>query len=160
MTNFSSVDTEYGPSEPPPVLSPPPPPAGLSPPAAASAFILLPAFATLIGAVRRRLLTRSPDDDSCASFSSGMRPHPLDHLLDMRDRGFRLDTVAEIEDQPAFGVIRQHVVDRPVERSAAGDQRQRVEIALDRHAVLHVLADQYRVGRPVDADRVDAGCLH
>ena len=26
--------------------------------------------------------------------------HPAQHLLDMRDRGFRLDAVAEIEDQP------------------------------------------------------------
>ena len=30
-----------------------------------------------------------------------IRPHPLHHLLDMRDRGFRLDAVAEVEDQPA-----------------------------------------------------------
>src|SRR6266404_9954744 len=36
--------------------------------------------------------------------------HPLQHLLDVSDRGFRLDAMAEIEDQPAFGVIRQHVI--------------------------------------------------
>ena len=30
----------------------------------------------------------------------------------MRDRGFRLDAVAEIEDQPALRIVRQHVVDR------------------------------------------------
>ena len=88
-----------------------------------------------------------------------IRPHPLQHLLDMRDRGFRLDAVAEIEDQPALRVIRQHVVDRAIERGAAGDQRQRIEIALHRDAVLHALADQRRLGRPVDADGIDAGCL-
>ena len=44
--------------------------------------------------------------------SSPIGPYPLDHLLDMGDRGFRLNAVAEIEDQPARGVIRQHVVDR------------------------------------------------
>ena len=45
-------------------------------------------------------------------------PHPLQHLLDMGDRGFRLDAVAEIEDQPPLGVIRQHVIDGAVERRA------------------------------------------
>ena len=34
----------------------------------------------------------------------------------MRDRGFRLDAVAEVENQPAPRVIRQHVVDGAVER--------------------------------------------
>ena len=37
----------------------------------------------------------------------------------MRDRGFRLDAVAEIEDQPAPAVIRQHIVHRAVECGAA-----------------------------------------
>ena len=44
-----------------------------------------------------------------------MRPYPLDHLLDMRDRGFRLDAVAEVENQPATSVIRQYVIDRAVD---------------------------------------------
>src|SRR5260370_684061 len=71
-----------------------------------------------------------------------VRPHPLDHLLDMRDRRFRLDAVAEVEDQPAAGVICKHVVDRLVQRGAAGDQRQWIEIALDGHNVLYPRADQ------------------
>ena len=82
------------------------------------------------------------DGRRIATLSPLIRPHPLDHLLDMRDRGFRLDAVAEVEDQPAAGEIRQHVVDRAIERSAAGDQRQRIEIALNGDAVLHALADQ------------------
>ena len=48
----------------------------------------------------------------------------------------------EVENQPAGRVIRQHVVDRGIERRAAGDQCQRIEIALDGDAVLHPLADQ------------------
>ena len=60
----------------------------------------------------------------------------------MGDRGFRLDAVAEIEDQPALRVIGQHIVDGAVERGAAGDQRQRIEIALHRDQALHALADQ------------------
>src|ERR1700737_4000985 len=46
-----------------------------------------------------------------SSSLSLIRPHPLHHLLDMPDRGFRLDAVAEVEDQPPAGVIRKHVVD-------------------------------------------------
>ena len=69
-------------------------------------------------------------------------PHPLQHLLDMRDRGFGQDAVAEVEDQPAGRVICKHVVDRRIERRATGDQRQRIEIALNGYAALHPLADQ------------------
>ena len=47
---------------------------------------------------------------------------PLNHLLDMGNRGLRLDAMAEIEDQPAACEIRQYVVDRPIERVSAGDQ--------------------------------------
>src|ERR1700712_3334808 len=64
-------------------------------------------------------------------------PHPFHHLLDMGDRSCRLDAVAEVEDQPALCVIRQHVVDGAVECCAAGDQRQRIEIALHRNFGLH-----------------------
>src|ERR1700738_1555870 len=71
--------------------------------------------------------------DSCGlpQALSLIRPHPLDHLLDMRDRGFRQNAVAEVEDQPPGGEIRKHVVDRAIERSTTGDQRQRIEIALN-----------------------------
>ena len=53
--------------------------------------------------------------------------------------------------------VRQHVVDRAVERGAARDQRQRIEIALDGDAALHALADEGGLGGPVDADGIDAG---
>jgi hypothetical protein len=77
--------------------------------------------------------------------ATALRPkilHPPDHPLDMRDRGFRQDAVAEIEDQPSFRVVRQHIVDRAIERRAARDQRQRIEIALHGSFGLHPLADQ------------------
>ena len=73
----------------------------------------------------------------------------------MRDRGFRQDAVTEIEDQPAFRVIRQHVVDRAIERGASGNQHQRIEIALHGDLVLHPLANEFRLGGPVDADGID-----
>src|SRR5262249_52368142 len=97
---------------------------------------------------------RSPS--TCAVASAPHAPH---HLLDMGDRSFRQNAVAEVEDQPALRVVRQHIVDRAIERRAAGDQRQRIEIALDGDARLHALADEGRLGSPVDADSIDAGCL-
>ena len=51
--------------------------------------------------------------------------------------------------------ILQDVVDRAIERGAAGEQRQRIEIALHGDAALHVLAHEGRLGHPVDAHRVD-----
>src|SRR5258708_3537489 len=78
----------------------------------------------------------------------------------MCDRGFGEDGGAEVEGQPAHHVIRKHVIDRGIERRAAGNQRQGIEIALNGDAVLHALADQRRLGGPVDADGVDAGCFH
>ena len=84
-----------------------------------------------------------------------MPPKPPQRLLDMRDRRLRQDAVAEIEDQRALGEVLQDVVDRAVERGAAGEQHQRVEIALHGDAALHVRAHERRLRGPVDADRVD-----
>ena len=67
-------------------------------------------------------------------------PHPRHHLLDVGDRGFWLYAVAEIEDEATAGEIRQHVVNRAVQRLATGNQHQRIEIALHRHAALHPLS--------------------
>src|ERR1700686_847308 len=53
--------------------------------------------------------------------SPPIRPPPLDHLLDMRDRGFRLDAVPEVEDQSAAGVIFQYVVDGAIQRGTPAD---------------------------------------
>ncbi len=91
--------------------------------------------------------------------ASSPAAHALEHLLDMRDRRLRQDAVAEIEDEWAARQRRQDVVDVAVERRAAGEQRQRIEIALHRHARLELLARERAVDRPVEADRVDAGSL-
>ncbi len=98
--------------------------------------------------------------EGCAARKSlSSAPHPLQHLLDMGDRCLRLDAVAEIEDEPPLRKIRQRVVDRAVERGAACDQHQRIEIALNRNLALHALADEGRLRGPVAADRVDTGRL-
>src|SRR5690349_8442209 len=89
--------------------------------------------------------------------SAFMSAHARDHLLDVGDRRFRLDAVAEIEDQSALAVARQYIIYRAIECRAARDQRQRIEIALHRHLALHGLPDHRGVGSPVDADGIDAG---
>ena len=58
----------------------------------------------------------------------------------MRNRGFRLDAVTEIEDQPPRREIFQYVVDRTIQRVAAGDQGQRIEIALYGDLGVHTVA--------------------
>ena len=60
----------------------------------------------------------------------------------MRKRGLGQDAVAEIEDEATARKIRQHVIDRAIERVAAGHQRQRIEIALHRDLGLHTLAHE------------------
>ena len=69
-------------------------------------------------------------------------PHALQHLFDMRDGRFRLDAVAEIEDVSAACVIRQRVIDSAIQRGAASNQGERIEIALHGDVALHALADQ------------------
>ena len=51
-------------------------------------------------------------------------------------------------------------IDRPVERRPARDQRQRIEIALHRHARLHMIAHESEIDRPVEAHRIDRNLLH
>ena len=70
-----------------------------------------------------------------------MIAHAADHLLHVCDRRFRLDAVAEIEDQSAGGIVFQHVVDSAIECRATGDQRQRIEITLQCNTILYALAD-------------------
>ena len=57
-------------------------------------------------------------------------PHLGQHALDMRDRGFRHDAVAEIEDVRASAHRRKNRVDAALQRLAAGDEGERVEVAL------------------------------
>ena len=54
----------------------------------------------------------------------------------------------------------EDAIDRPVERRPACDQRQRVEIALDRHAPLHLIAHEPGIRRPVEAHGVDRNLLN
>ena len=64
------------------------------------------------------------------------------HALDMRDRRLRKDAVPQVEDERSAGKCRHHLIDRTVERFAAGHQNLGIEIALHRHARLDALRTQ------------------
>src|SRR3954465_14301240 len=83
----------------------------------------------------------------CGKTSSGslslalalVRSHPLQHLIDVRDRRIRLYAMAEIEYEPALAEVRQHVIDRLIESGGACDQRKRIKVSLHSHAVLYAV---------------------
>src|SRR5882672_6344367 len=72
--------------------------------------------------------------------------HALKHLLDMLDRRLRHAPVAQIEDERAARKGFERRIDRPVKRGSAGNQRQRVDIALHWQPRLHLRARE----RPID----------
>src|SRR6516225_8010339 len=77
------------------------------------------------------------------------------HLLHMCDRRLRQDAVTEIEDEGPLGKRFEYVVHRAIERSAADEQRQRVEVSLHRHAPLDLITCKNAINRPIEADRID-----
>src|SRR3954453_2063037 len=88
-------------------------------------------------------------------------PHLRDHRLDMIDRRLRHDAVAEVEDVRAAAGGAQDRVDAVPERIAAGDERQRIEVALRREPLRKLRQEQVRLERPVERDRVGkAGLYH
>src|SRR6266478_4652325 len=77
------------------------------------------------------------------------------HPLHMCDRRLRQDAVSEIEDEGPLGKCLEYVVHRAIERSAADEQRQRVEVSLHRHAPLDLITRKNGINRPIEADRID-----
>src|SRR4051812_772178 len=90
----------------------------------------------------------------------GSAPHASQHLLDMGDRRLRQDAVAEIEDERSIRECLHHRIDSTVERAAAREQCERIEIALHRHQVLHAVARKAAFDPPVEADGIDSGFGH
>src|SRR5215471_11325410 len=81
--------------------------------------------------------------------------HARKHLLHMCDRRLRQDAVSEIEDEGPLGKHLKYVLHRAIERSAADEQRQRVEISLHRHAPLDLITRKNGIDRPIETDRID-----
>src|SRR5260370_17668264 len=73
----------------------------------------------------------------------------------MCERRLRQDAVSEIEDEGPLGKCLDYVVHRAIERSAADEQRQRVEVSLHRHAPLDLITRKNGINRPIEADRID-----
>src|SRR5262249_31095860 len=77
------------------------------------------------------------------------------HLLHMCDRRLRQDAVPEIEDEGPLGKYLEYVVDRAIERGAAHEQRQRIEVSLHRHAPLDLITGKNAINRPIEADPIN-----
>src|SRR5215212_626552 len=81
-------------------------------------------------------------------------PHAGDQALHVRNRRFRHHAVAEVEDvRPAAGRF-ENAVDAPVQSLAAGDEGERVEVALGRHPLRQGRQQDRRVEGPVEGERI------
>ena len=78
--------------------------------------------------------------------------HARDKALDVVDRRLRQNAVAEIEDVRAPGEAGKDVLNRLVERPAAGDQRQWIEVALEGEPRRQQARGDVRVDGRVKAD--------
>src|SRR5205814_5508948 len=79
--------------------------------------------------------------------------HQCDQLLDMGDRRIRKDSMPEIEDVRSAGESVKDSPRRLVELSAAGEQGQRVEIALHGKVIRKLLRRPGRIDRLVEPER-------
>src|SRR6266508_4259201 len=79
--------------------------------------------------------------------------HTGEHVLHMRDWSVRENAVAEIENEGATCKGRKHVIDSPVQRGAAGKQRERIKITLNRQMILQLRTYKLAIDSPIDTDR-------
>jgi hypothetical protein len=81
--------------------------------------------------------------------------HPGDQTLDMLNRRFGQDAVAEIENMRAALKAAQHPLDLFVEAASARNQRQRIKIALERYPLGQSGDGGSGISGGVEANRVD-----
>src|SRR5215213_5728171 len=102
----------------------------------------------------------------CNAFSHGYRAaitlaaHALEHVLDMRNRRLRHDAVTKIENERFLREGLHDRIDAAIERDAAGDEDQGIEITLHWHATLNALAGKIFVDHPIEANSVQWNVLH
>src|SRR5262249_43759060 len=94
------------------------------------------------------------------SYMSSGPAQARQHALDVCDGRLRQDAVSQVEDKRALREYLENAVDRAVERSAAGDQRQRIEVALHRYAPLDLVPHKYRIDGRIETHGVDRHVLH
>ena len=91
-------------------------------------------------------------------YSSRRTPHARNHCLDMADRRFRRNAMAEVEDQRTVSQCLQDAIHPVSERLPARNEPQRIEVALNRSIALQAL-DLVQRGRPVETQGGNAGRL-
>src|SRR5688500_8796775 len=75
----------------------------------------------------------------------------------MRDRGFLVDAVAEVEHMRAYGECIEDAPRCRFELGPAGEELERIEVPLHRHSRGQLARGPSRIDRLVDPDRIDAG---
>src|SRR6187399_693676 len=82
-------------------------------------------------------------------------PYAREHLLDVSDWCVRQNAVAEIENKRPTAERCENCIDAPIERRAAGAQRQWIEIALHRPFALDCIARKIQIHHPVETHGID-----
>src|SRR5580700_6405466 len=85
-----------------------------------------------------------------ALIHSYMVANPCDQALHMTDGGVRQDAVAKVENERVSPERFENGVGRTIERRTAGEQRQRIEIALNGAQRLDVVARKIQFHHPVE----------
>src|SRR5580693_5601901 len=90
-----------------------------------------------------------------ALIHSYMVANPRDQTFHMSDGRVRQDAVAKIENKRVSPERLEDGVDRIIERRSAGEQHQRIEIALNGTQRLNVVPREMQFRHPVETHGVD-----
>src|ERR1700726_636405 len=90
-----------------------------------------------------------------ALIQSYMVANPRDQTFHMGDGRVRQDAVAKVENKRALPERFEDSVDRMIERCSAGEQHQRIEIALNGTQRLNLIARKTQLYHPIEPHRVD-----
>ena len=82
-------------------------------------------------------------------------PDAFNQPLDVAQRCFRQDTVAEIENKRTLRKGSKNCIDRTIHGCTAGKQSQWIEIALNRTPLLDHRPRKFKLDRPIEPDRID-----
>src|SRR5580698_546537 len=85
--------------------------------------------------------------------------HASNQAFDVGDWRARQNAVAKIKNERLVPEGFQDSIDRRIERSTAGKQDQRIEIALYRTLRLDILTSKIELNHPVEADYIDGNCI-
>src|SRR5580704_14980947 len=81
--------------------------------------------------------------------------YPRDQTFHMRDGRVRQDAVAKVEDERVTSERFEDDIDRMIERRSAGEQHQRIEIALNGPQRLNVVTRKIQFRHPIEPHRVN-----